>query len=106
MNKNSVVDAIGGMDGNKMMVELIKLLKADCLGGGSSASTILSIRESSLTETERLLLAFLYGKHVGSTCVLELKGIEEARTYLMSMADLVVAPIEEVEKGYAEITED
>lgn len=103
---NSVITALGGMNGNKIMVELVKLLKGQFQADSGAASVILTIRESDLTETERLLLAYLYGKHIGSACILNPKCSEEALEYLLAMAELVVSPIEEVENGYAKITED
>jgi hypothetical protein len=107
----SVITAIGGMDDGKMMVELVKLLQAQymaCPGtpkqsGGSQSSALLSIRESDLTETERLALAYLYGKHIGAMASLDLSEIHKAREYLSAMASLVMTPIEEVERGYANL---
>lgn len=105
MNEN-IISGIGGMDEDKMLVELVKLLKEQHLNRGSDSQTLISIRESNLTETERLCLAFLYGKHVGSCVLLDQKNISGALTYLTAMAQFVLMPIEEVEQGYAELRDE
>lgn len=76
--QTSVVLGIGGMDEYNLMVDLIKLLKGQYLTPSgevnnevsSTAATLLAIRALELSETERLTLAYLYGKHVGASAVL------------------------------------